>query len=198
MNAFGQKDYIDIIFPRNFMGVMSPPNLEEVLEVFNNDTYLLKDKECTWNESCLVKVDYIDTQAVNSIITPTIYKFLDHYSHFSLWKKTDLNILIDGIWRNTYKKGYHQEVHNHANHDLSCVIFLNEPTSDAAKFYFWDTSCAEITENWKKIHYTGDKRYVILPKGSFLFFPSNMAHGVSVHNKDDIRRTVSFNINFSL
>tara|TARA_Y100001973_G_C5156194_1_gene310888 strand:+ start:637 stop:1311 length:675 start_codon:yes stop_codon:yes gene_type:complete len=208
MNAFGEKDYIDVIFPRNFMGVMTPPNLEELLVGFDNDDIIRKDQDCHWNYDCLVQVDFIDVKKAQHLLAPTIFKFFEKY--FKPRGISNLNFTIQDLWKNTYKRGYHQEVHNHWPADLSCVVFLDDPKPDSAKFYFYDRFNVEISDNWKKLSYESskqtssiptygpDKREVILSKGTFLFFPSNVPHGVSAHNDDDIRRTVSFNINFSL
>ena len=190
---------IEIIFPRQFFGVIDPPNKEEVLDVFGKDDYLIEGN-CKWDHGqCRVKTEYFSVEKVASVLQHAIRQFFNEFfTDFNKNFKRDtieLNLKIPEIWRNTYEEGYFQEIHDHFPHDIAAVIFLDDPTEGSAEFYFFDNHQTEVTPNWRDLIFKNSQRNIMPPKGSFLFFPGHVMHGVSFHKLNTIRRTVSFNIN---
>ena len=129
----------------------------------------------------------------SEILQPSIERFLGELT------STPLKAYIDEIWRNKYTKGSFQEIHHHQGADISFVIFLNDYEKTNAEFYFYNETSRLTTCELHKICSQGslnmeDVQYLEPEKGSIVFFPSYMFHGVSAHRNDNVRTTVSGNI----
>ena len=95
-------------------------------------------------------------------------------------------------WLNLYKRRDFQEVHDHREHDFACVFIINEGKG-FGEFYFKDRNCSLSLKTEQLVNYTD----VYVPKlkvGDLIIFPCFMFHGVSPHNSDIIRKTLSFNL----
>mgnify|MGYP005622815763 FL=1 len=98
-------------------------------------------------------------------------------------------------WLNLYKRGYYQEIHDHAGLDISSVFFANDGI-DFGKFFFVDRHSCNFSEEYEDlISYTNHHQPTV-KKGDIIFFSSHLLHGVSSHENDDIRKTLS--VNFKL
>jgi len=187
---------IDSIFPNYFYSLITPPNKEELITTLNNvEVDESESKELLWANHCKIKVDSLYPQDVKSALTQTLNIF-----------SNELGVNFDklkmlGVWRNTYNKGYYQEIHDHVAHDgadLSGVVFLTDHVEGASKFYFFNKHYSEMSTFW--IRLLNDTKatyrtYSIIPKvGDVLLFPSYMMHGVTMHKIDQPRTTVAFNI----
>jgi hypothetical protein len=96
-------------------------------------------------------------------------------------------------WMNLYKRGDHQEVHEHSGNDISCVFFANSGEG-FAEFYFKDRNSIFLTEKVKRLINYKNVYVPDVKEGDIIFFPSNLEHGVSPHNSDVTRRTLSVNL----
>lgn len=102
---------------------------------------------------------------------------------------------IDEVWKNTYHRYYHQESHSHPNSELSFVIFMNDYSENDAKFYFLNERNRVTSTTWLSLSEgMEDSIYIEPKKGDILFFPSHMIHGVTPHQSDIPRITISGNI----
>lgn len=99
-------------------------------------------------------------------------------------------------WVNLYDRGGFQEIHYHDDCDIAAVICLNDGP-DFSKFYFWDGHHTDYSHAWIKMMPKlgwSNIYYPDIKAGDIIFFPSHMFHGVTPHNSDTIRKTMSFNI----
>ena len=145
-----------------------------------------------WNQHCNVQVKMIqDFEFALPYLKPYLFQFSDE-----LGVKLDY-AFVDSAWVSCYNKGGFQEVHQHANSDISVVYCMNSGI-DFAKFYFIDRHCNDFSDAWiRKVFPTElrDTHFLEVEEGDLLIFPSHLLHGVSVHKSDTVRKTFAFNMN---
>ena len=56
---------------------------------------------------------------------------------------------VEEVWKNTYRRYYHQEQHDHQGYELSFVIFLNDFQEDDARFYFVNERTRVCSDIWE-------------------------------------------------
>ena len=95
-------------------------------------------------------------------------------------------------WLNLYKRGDFQEVHDHRKNDLACVFIVNEGRG-FSEFYFKDRNYSLSLKTDRMINYRNEYTPK-LKTGGFIVFPSHILHGVTPHNSDSVRKTLSFNL----
>jgi hypothetical protein len=186
------------IFPLHFYSLFPAPNKEEIFETLKN---IKVNREATdkirWNSQCKVEVEVLDKKVVENLLRPSLDKF------FSMMESSiDINLVVKFLsaWRNTYRKGGFQELHDHVDGEgledchLSGCIFLDDFHLDASQFYFYNRHLSEVPVLWRKLNKLSHS-FTLKPKaGDVLFFPSYMLHGVTLHKLMKPRRTISFNI----
>tara|TARA_R100000008_G_C3547119_1_gene148196 strand:+ start:274 stop:846 length:573 start_codon:yes stop_codon:yes gene_type:complete len=188
---------IQSIFPTYFYSHFSLPNKKEVFKYLEDARV---DKESTsnisWNKNCQVEVEQLYVNEFGPFLIPAAKIFLEEIGF-------KLNIELKSIWKNTYGKGSYQEIHDHLSEEMceiSGCIFLEDWEEGASKFFFYNRHSSEVSEKWKKIMRENDTSvytYFLNPKGGdIIFFPSYMLHGVTSHQSESLRTTVSFNIKF--
>ena len=99
-------------------------------------------------------------------------------------------------WLNLYKRGAHQEVHDHFPCHLSMVFLVNDGP-DFSKFYFLDRNSINVSHPLAKLSGLTNVFEPTLTAGDAIFFPSNLMHGVTPHNSDVIRRSISINLDIN-
>ena len=182
-------------FSHHIHSEIIPPNKEELLYELEN-AELDDNQNFKWNDSCLVDLERLklDKKSIGWF-GPTIKIFFDELNIDAI--ERNLKIYLTGIWRNTYKKGYFQEVHDHIPSDLSGVVFLTDEQDGDGQFYFDNRHLVEISKEWRDLNIFQGRSWVKAERGKVILFPSVMLHGVSVHKTDNIRKTVSFNLKFN-
>ena len=183
---------IDFTFPHYFHSETTPSNKEEMLDAIENAD-LMPDQDCSWNDGCLVKFERLD---FGNNFTEVFQPVLDQFFNEMGLNVDGLNLFLHEIWRNTYTKGFFQEIHDHFPHSLSGVVFLTDEQEGDGKFYFYHRHGSEVSKEWIELGFIGERKFVKAERGKVILFPSHMLHGVSLHKSDNIRKTVSFNINF--
>ena len=185
---------LQTIFLTDFYTLIQIPNKEEVFEACEN-VVLSEDQDCTWNELCTLKVENLSFHPLDKLLAPSIELSLKNLN------VSHLGFEMKSIWKNTYHKGYFQEMHDHCDGGensphLSAVIFLEDHVPNSAQFYFFNTN--QVAKNfgivleWDmlcKTHY-----YLSPKKGDMIMFPSYVFHGVSPHKIKTPRHTISFNL----
>ena len=179
-------------FPHYFHSEIYPSNKEEMLDAIENAD-LMPDQDCSWNDGCLVKFERLD---FGNNFTEVFQPVLDQFFNEMGLNVDGLNLFLHEIWRNTYTKGFFQEIHDHFPHSLSGVVFLTAEQEGDGKFYFYHRHGSEVSKEWIELGFIGERKFVKAERGKVILFPSHMLHGVSLHKSDNIRKTVSFNINF--
>ena len=178
-------------FINEFYTIFPAPNAEDITLMIedickNNQS---NDNSFNWKNHCKVDTIPIKWQVFNDLIKPSMEILCNQF-------RKKINYTIYNPWINLYKRNHYQEVHDHTGHDLSCVFFVNEGV-DFGKFFFMGRySCSCSLEYQDFISYKDN----IEPKvkaGDIMFFSSHLLHGVSSHESDVVRKTVSINFNIN-
>jgi len=120
------------------------------------------------------EVDKIELlwQDVRELIIPSV-------NHLSRLHKKAIDYDPTDPWVNLYNEGGCKEIHDHHEHDFSCVFFANSG-DNFSEFFFFDWDSGMIVP-------------ILYEPGSIMFFSAKMAHGVSIHKNEVQRRTLSCN-----
>ena len=172
------------LFKSNFYLKYTAPNAKQLINVINTYTEIDNSK-FKWGKRCDVDKIPLKWKDFLDLLNPSIDLIAKEFN-------TIINYTMYDPWLSLYKRGQHQEIHEHCGNDISCVFFANSGEG-FADFYFSDRNSIFLTERVKKlINY----KPIYVPEinaGDILFFPSNMAHGVSPHKSDVIRKTLAVN-----
>ena len=179
---------IEIPFCNDFYSIVNPENKNEIIEHCLNAVEL-PEQEFEWGEHCLSQKVHLKLTGFSDLlktsIIETLSEIIDVRYAYSL----------NEVWKNTYHRYYHQESHSHPNSELSFVIFMNDYSENDAKFYFLNERNRVTSTTWLSLSEgMEDSIYVEPKKGDILFFPSHMIHGVTPHQSDIPRITISGNI----
>ena len=179
---------IEIPFCNDFYSIVNPENKNEIIEHCLNAVEL-PEQEFEWGEHCLSEKVHLKLTGFSDLlktsIIETLSEIIDVRYAYSL----------NEVWKNTYHRYYHQESHSHPNSELSFVIFMNDYQENDAKFYFLNERNRVTSTTWLSLSEgMEDSIYVEPKKGDILFFPSHMIHGVTPHQSDIPRITISGNI----
>lgn len=181
-----------------YHGTPSEENKTKIKELFVDFVTDDKNFRSAWDD-CDNLTSYksptnsdVDWDKFFSYIRPNIQEFFDHMNP----KVQDLSVNYLGSWVNKYRKGDHQEVHNHA--DLNCnlvMVYIYESQSNNC-FKFYDPDCYE-----HKFRLDNCFNFLYSPKitpnlnsGDVIIFPSYYHHMVSPNRSDDERITISANL----
>ena len=119
------------LFMSPFYGRYKVENHEELTSSLSKTAEDVEDYY-GWNQHCNVQVKMIqDFEFALPYLKPYLFQFSDE-----LGVKLDY-AFVDSAWVSCYNKGGFQEVHQHANSDISVVYCMNSGI-DFAKFYFID------------------------------------------------------------
>ena len=181
---------IEIPFWNDFYSVVKPENKNEIIEHCLNAIELPK-QDFDWGDECLSEKVYLKLTGFTEILKQYVIKVLSEVVDEGM----AYGFSVDEVWKNTYHRYYHQEVHDHQGYELSFVIFLTDFHKDDARFYFINERTRLTAELWGDVSgLMPDSLPVEGKKGDIVFFPSHMLHGVSPHKSDNPRVTVSGNI----
>ena len=184
---------IELPFHNDFYSLISPKNKDEIVKHCLNPFLELPkdDEDFEWGSECLSEKVGLKPIGFTELLEPYIIQVLDGI----IDEGTPYGFTIEEVWKNTYHRYYHQEVHDHQGYELSFVIFLTDYHEDDARFYFVNERCRLTAELWRDVSgFMPDSFPIEGEKGDIVFFPSHMLHGVSPHKSDNPRVTVSGNI----
>ena len=179
---------IEIPFCNDFYSIVNPENKNEIIEHCLNAVEL-PEQEFEWGEHCLSEKVHLKLTGFSDLLKTSIIETLSEI--------VDVRYAysLNEVWKNTYHRYYHQESHSHPNSELSFVIFMNDYSENDAKFYFLNERNRVTSTTWLSLSEgMEDSIYVEPKKGDILFFPSHMIHGVTPHQSDIPRITISGNI----
>ena len=179
---------IEIPFCNDFYSIVNPENKNEIIEHCLNAVELPGQK-FEWGEHCLSQKVHLKLTGFSDLlktsIIETLSEVIDVRYAYSL----------NEVWKNTYHRYYHQESHSHTGSELSFVIFMSDYSENDAKFYFLNERNRVTSATWLSLSEgMEDSIYIEPKKGDILFFPSHMIHGVTPHQSDIPRITISGNI----
>ena len=182
---------IEVPFYNDFYSFVTPENKNEIIEHCMNPELELPKQEFEWGEQCLSEKVYLKLTGFTELLKPYIIEVLSEV----IDEDIPYGFTVDEVWKNTYHRYYHQEQHDHQGFELSFVIFMNDYQENDAKFYFVNERNRLTTELWKDVcSLMPDSIPIEGKKGDIVFFPSHMLHGVSPHQSDNPRVTISGNI----
>jgi len=180
-----------IPFPTDFYTYHEPSNKEDLIRACKKAPKD-KDQRFSWGKLSISKRERIDATEIYNELIPCIEEFCNDLEIKSV------GIKVIDAWRNTYKKGYHQEPHDHRGSDLACVIFLDDYKEDQSTLYFTNMRhWCEPSDEWTNILNVHSWK-MSPPRGGVMFFPSHMLHGVTPHNSKKERTTVSLNMTLNV
>ena len=179
---------IEIPFCNDFYSIVNPENKNEIIEHCLNAVEL-PEQEFEWGEHCLSEKVHLKLTGFSDLLKTSIIETLSEIINVRYAYS------LNEVWKNTYHRYYHQESHSHPNSELSFVIFMNDYSENDAKFYFLNERNRVTSTTWLSLSEgMEDSIYVEPKKGDILFFPSHMIHGVTPHQSDIPRITISGNI----
>ena len=171
------------LFPHNhFFVIFKAPNAEELIEYVSQKEEIFETQD--WQFDCKLKTINCDWDEFLPLLAPSVQEFANHLGKPFEYKMYD-------PWINYYAKGFFQETHDHRYVDFASVFFPNAG-ENFGKFYFKNRDSTSLSPNWC-IYDFPDVFYPDIEAGDIMFFPANELHGVSVHNSDVIRKTLSCN-----
>tara|TARA_Y100000361_G_C11106544_1_gene315149 strand:+ start:57 stop:617 length:561 start_codon:yes stop_codon:yes gene_type:complete len=174
------------LFESNFYAKYQAPNADELIKKI--DTYTddsIDNAQFTWGDkSCSDKIP-LKWQDYMELLTPSVKLFAKEFNVY-------FNFILNDPWINFYKRGDHQEVHDHHGNHLSSLFVANDGEGFST-FYFIDRHSHGMIDTVSKVINYNPSYNVKLKAGDIMFFPSYLLHGVSPHKSDIIRKTLSFN-----
>ena len=172
------------LFPTDFYLHFYVPNYAQIMSLIDQ-VEESKSQEHTWTDKCNVKTAGLIKEEWEEYLNPSLQEFSKQINH-------EGSIDICSPWINFYSKGNFQEVHHHTNCDFAAVFFANAG-EDFSRFYFQSRFAGLTPPKIDKLINMGDCWYPATNPGSMIVFPSYVLHGVTPHNSDVMRKTLSFN-----
>ena len=178
-------------FTSEFYTIFPAPNADEFIDSINEscNSKKINNDHFIWGTYC--KVDRIPLSWKDTIdlYKPSIELL---YKEFS---KSFSYTLFDP-WINLYKRGYYQEIHAHKGYDISSVFFANDG-ANFSELFFSDRNSIGFSYKYEQLISYNSIFNLKYKKGDIVFFPSHLLHGVTAHESDEIRKTMSVNISIN-
>ena len=175
-----------VLFQSNFYVKFKAPNSQDLINYIESiDQSLINNQMFGWGTLSSSDKIALKSQELMKFISPNInelYERLNNKFSYNLYDP----------WLNLYKRKDFQEIHAHHPCHLSSVFFANDGEG-FSKFYFSDRHSNDTHPKIDKLIGYKPINVVEYEKGDILFFPSHILHGLSSHNSDVIRKTLSFN-----
>ena len=180
---------IEVPFYNDFYSIITPENKDEIVKHCLDPSLELPNEKFEWGNNCISEKVALKLTGFTELLKPYVIAVLNEMVD------VDYTFTLDEVWKNTYHRYYHQEVHDHAGYELSFVIFMNDAQEDASRLYFVNERSRVTSPLWGDLSgLMGDNFSIEEKKGNIIFFPSHMLHGVSPHKSDIPRTTISGNI----
>jgi len=178
-----------------------PSNKDELLNGIENGE-LENDQGFEWNaeekECSAIELERLKIKDNIKLFIPSINDYLGQLQI----KVNNIEIQLNGLWRNTYHKHGFQEIHDHGLHHISGVLFLTDEQPGDSQFYFFNKCYSEIPNTLRQFRQGdnivfGGRYWIKAERGRIVLFPSYLMHGVTSHKSDNPRRTASFNFDIT-
>ena len=178
-------------FTSEFFTLFPAPNSEELISKIEDicHTKEVDNIGRDWGRNCKVDTIPLLWQDFLELYQPSIEVFCKIF-------KKDIKYTMYSPWLNLYKKGYYQEIHDHAGHDISSVFFANDGIN-FGKFFFYDRHSCNFSDNYEELIAYENQKTPPIKKGDIIFFSSHILHGVTSHENDEIRKTLAVNFNIN-
>ena len=97
-------------------------------------------------------------------------------------------------WLSKFGQGCYGHIHNHGTSDISGVYYYSTNGEDGNIFFQTPAPGHEMSRCFSQ--YCGGARHYIPREGVLLLFPGFLDHGINTNTTDNVRISLSFNINF--
>ena len=175
-----------VLFQSNFYVKFKAINSQELIDYIENiDDSFINNEVFDWGKMCSSDKIALKTQELMKMLSPNINQLFEIL-------KTKFSYFLHDPWLNLYKRKDFQEIHAHHPCHLSSVFFANDGKG-FSKFYFSDRHSNDIHPKLGKLIDYKPINVIEYKRGDILFFPSYLLHGITPHNSDIIRKTLSFN-----
>ena len=185
-----------VLFPQMYFSYKQERHLEVKQRLLEKYDVSSSDSVSKWN--CNSTCIDISPDEILPVITPALRSFGKEI-------QKSPQVFVTAAWINFYRKGAFQEVHNHVGNgcQLALVYFVNYNKAEDGKFYFYNTNTEIESADLPSLFNgpLGTFGSVVSPnvaEGDVLIFPSYLHHGVSPHNGENLRVTVSCNLTLRL
>ena len=168
------------IFNDHFYWKFKAPNKKQLTQFIYS---LDQCEDAPWGELCSV---------TNLSITEDIFDLLQP-SLVILGQEVEarMTVSMNRPWVSQYVRGDFQEAHDHNDCDF-VGVFFPEYKEGYSKFYFIDRG-VNLRKPIMDLMGVRNNHIVDVEGGDIIFFPGHMLHGVSKHDHNDTRRTLSCN-----
>ena len=178
------------IFQTSFYWHFRAPNAEEIIKKIEEYSEKDVNNNCfDWNENCIIDLIPLSSENWIDLIKPSL-------EHISILMDANYDYVVYNPWINFYKRNSFQEMHDHEPFDISYVFFANSGEG-FSRFMFYDRNSTFLTPAMRKFTRYCGTTGVDYKRGDILFFPSNLLHQVTLHNSDEVRKTLSGNISIT-
>ena len=181
-----------LLFTTSFYSHFPAPNARELInavDLYNNPDNIDNSK-FTWGNLCDVDRIPLKKEDFHDLYKPSMEVAFQEFGGKFGYSMSD-------PWMNLYKRGQHQELHDHGGYDLSSVFFRHDgigvSKDDMGSFYFRDRNNSQLTQPIQQI--VGYSAYFSpkIREGDIIFFPSHILHGVTPNKTDKTRVSMSTN-----
>ena len=116
---------INVPFSSDFFTLFPAPNAEKLISSIEEicKTKKVDNDFRDWGKTCRVDTIPLLWQDFLDLYQPSIKVFCEIF-------KKDIKYTMYNPWLNLYKKGYYQEIHDHAGHDISCLLYTSPSPRD--------------------------------------------------------------------
>jgi|TARA_B100000073_G_scaffold24005_2_gene18716 hypothetical protein len=175
-----------LIYPISFYWHFRAPNAEEFIEAVENCHEPIDNDQFRWGKECVIDRVPLKWESWMSIVTPSLHEVANQMNRI-------FGFVMYDPWINYYKRGYFQEVHDHAMQDLAMVFFANDGEG-FSKFCFTDRYSTSLRTEVKKLVGYQNIRGINYKAGDVIIFPGHLMHMVTPHQSDVTRKTFACNI----
>jgi|TARA_B100000035_G_C20930120_1_gene522646 hypothetical protein len=174
------------IFPTSFFWKFRAVNVDELNTLIDSIEPGNEGDFFSWGNNCVSQKKTLDPSEWIEYISPNLEKFSKELG-------TSFQCQLTDCWINFYEKTHFQEVHSHIAVDFVMIYFPQKPKEGFSKLFFLDRFCCGVTHNMIKLLKLHNTYYPDIDAGDVLFFPSYLQHGVTPHNNEEMRKTLSAN-----
>jgi uncharacterized protein (TIGR02466 family) len=180
------------IFPRPFAEYTVDENMDNFFEVVKNLKYISHKNTYSNIETTEDKHILDSLPEVKEIFKKYFYHFKNEFLHFN-----DIEFDITTSWATKTQKGGFSASHAHYNSFYSGVYYFESMPEEGADVIFErpeEVSSFLIQPNEIVNDVTTNFCFYKPVKNTLIFFPSFLKHRVALHEIDDIRYSLAFNV----
>ena len=178
---------INGLFLSDFYTIFHAPNSDELIEFCNKKSKSdVRNDLFSWGRHCKVDRVPLKWQDFIDLFKPSL-------ELLSQELKKDFDYTMYDPWLNLYERHCYQEIHCHKGYDISSIFFVNDGV-DFSELFFYDRNATNFSDNFEELISFESTVNISYKRGDIIFFPSHTLHGVTSHQSNEIRKTLSVNL----